>query len=89
MLSGNQIKYQINGTSLDLKPPAENLFRCAVLTSSIVVASKNANIWKLDGQEFTAVDAGETGELLDMSAGPSDSVWLLVKTGTATPLETD
>ncbi len=32
---------------------------------------------------------GETGELLDMSAGASDSVWLLLKTGTAAHLETD
>src|ERR1700756_3813510 len=49
-----------------------------------MVASKEAKIWRLDGQEFTAVDAGETGELLDMSAGSSDSIWLLVKTPTAT-----
>ena len=81
VLTGNQIRYQLNGTPLDLKSPAENLFRCAVLTSSIVVATKEAKIWKLDGQEFTAIDTGETGELLDMSAGLSDSVWLLLKTG--------
>jgi hypothetical protein len=87
VLTGDQIKYQVNDTSLDLKPPAANLFRCAVLTSSIVVATKETNVWKLDGQEFTAVDAGETGQLLDMSAGTSDSVWLLVKTGTATLLK--
>ena len=87
VLSGNQIKYQSNAAPLDLKPPAENLFRCAVLSSSIIVASKEANVWKLDGQEFAALDAGEKGELLDMSAGASDSVWLLVKTDTATLLE--
>jgi len=86
VLSGNQIKYQINATPQDLKAPGGELYRCAVLDSSIVVASKEANIWKLDGQEFTAVDAGETGQLLDMSAGASDSVWLLVKTDTATVL---
>jgi hypothetical protein len=87
VLSGNQIKYQVNATTQDLKPPAGDLFRCAVLSSSIVVASKEANIWKLDGQQFTAVDPGETGELLDMSAGAADSVWLLVKTSTATLLK--
>jgi hypothetical protein len=83
VLYGNQIKYQANGTPQDLKPPAEDLFRCAVLSSSIVVASKEANIWKLDGQEFTAFDTGEASELLDMNAGASDSVWLLIKTSTA------
>ena len=87
VLSGNQIKYQINATPQDLKAPAEDLFRCAVLSSSIVVASKEARIWKLDGQEFTALDAGETGELLDMRAGASDSVWLLVRTATTTLLK--
>ena len=87
VLTGNQIRYQINDTSRDLKSPADHLFRCAVLTSSIVVATKEANVWKLDGPEFAAINAGETGELLDMSAGTSDSVWLLVKTGTATLLK--
>jgi hypothetical protein len=87
VLSGNQIKYQNNATPLDLKSPAEDLFRCAVLSSSIVVASKEANIWKLDGQEFAAVDAGEKGELLDMSAGPSDSIWILVKSSSAVLLK--
>jgi hypothetical protein len=87
VLSGNQIKYQVSAGSQELKPPAEDLLRCAVLSSSIVVASKKANIWKLDGQEFIAMDAGETGELLDMSAGASDSVWLLLKASTATLLK--
>ena len=89
VLSGNQIKYQnqINAPPQDLKPPAEDLFRCAVVGSSIVVASKEAKLWKLDGQEFIAVDAGEIGELLDMGAGSLESVWLLVKTTTATLLK--
>jgi hypothetical protein len=80
VLSGNQVQYQTNGVSQELKTPAEDLFRCAVLSSSTVVASKGANIWRLSGQEFVALDSGETGELLDMNAGAQDSVWLLVKT---------
>jgi hypothetical protein len=89
VLSGNQIKYQnqINAPPQDLKSPAEDLFRCAVVGSSMVVASKEAKLWRLDGQEFIAVDAGETGELLDMGAGSLESVWLLVKTTTATLLK--
>jgi hypothetical protein len=87
VLSGDQIKYQVSARPQELKPPAEDLLRCAVLSSSIVVASKKANIWKLDGQEFIAIDAGETGELLDLSAGASDSVWLLLKASTATLLK--
>jgi len=89
VLSGNQIKYQnqLNAAPQDLKPPTDDLFRCAVLSSSIVVASKEARLWKLDGQQFTAIDAGETGELLDMGAGTLGSVWLLAKTSTATLLK--
>jgi hypothetical protein len=45
------------------------------------------NLWKLDGQEFIPVDVTETGELLDMGAGASDSVWLLIKTSSATLLK--
>ncbi len=86
VLSGEQIKYQANGPLQDLKPPATDLFRCAILNSSMVVGSKDGHIWKLNDQEFTAVDTGEMSELLDMSAGISDSVWLLVKTKTATTL---
>jgi hypothetical protein len=87
VLNGNRISYFINDAPQDLKPPVEDLYRCTVLGPSIMVASKEAKIWKLDGQEFTAVQAGETGELLDMSAGASDSVWLLVKTPTATVMK--
>jgi hypothetical protein len=87
VLTGNQISYHVDDTSLNLNPPADDLFRCAVLNSSMVVATKETKVWKLDGQKFVAIDAGETGELLDMSAGTSDSVWLLVKTGTTTLLK--
>ena len=89
VLSGNQIKYQnqSNVTPQDLKPPAEDLIRCAVLKSSIVVATKGVHLWKLDGQEFKPVDVTEAGELLDMGAGASDSVWLLIKTSSATLLK--
>jgi hypothetical protein len=87
VLTGDRIRYQTNDTSVDLKPPAPDLFRCAVLTSSIVVATRKTNVWRLDGQTFVGVNVGETGELLDMIAGTSDSVWLLLKTGMATFLK--
>jgi hypothetical protein len=89
VLSGSQIKVQnqSNATALDLKSPADNLFRCAVSNSSIVVASKDAHLWRLENQQFVPVDAGDAGELLDMGAGASDTVWLLMKTNTATLLK--
>ncbi len=87
VLTGNQIMYLSNSAPQDLKSPAEDLYRCAVLSNSIVVASKGANIWRLIGSDFVAIDPGETGELLDMNAGAQDSVWLLVKTTSATLLK--
>jgi hypothetical protein len=89
VLSGSQIKFQnqTEAAPQDLKPPADNLFRCAVSNSSIVVASKEAHLWKLDGQQFAPVDVGDAGELLDMGAGASDTVWLLIKANTATLLK--
>jgi len=81
VLSGNQIQYEIAGSVQDVRAPADNLYRCAVLGSSIVVATKESRVFKLDGQEFTPIDAGESGELLDVSAGTGDTLWLLAKTG--------
>jgi hypothetical protein len=87
VLSGNEIKFLSNATPQDLKSPADDLYRCALLSTSIVVATKNANIWRLNGADFVAIDPGEAGELLDMNAGAQDSVWLLVKTPSATLLK--
>jgi hypothetical protein len=80
VLSGNQIQYEIGGSLQDVRAPVENLFRCAVLGSSIVVATRDAKVYKFDGQQFAAIDSGESGELLDASAGTANTVWLLVKT---------
>jgi hypothetical protein len=80
VLNGNQIQYEIAGKLQDVRPPVENLFRCAVLGSSIVVATKETKVYGLVGQQFAAMDPGESGELLDLSAGTGNTVWLLVKT---------
>lgn len=87
VLNGNQIQYEIAGSVRELRSPADNLFRCAVLGSSIVVATKEYKLFKLDGQEFTPVLASQSGEILDLSAGTGDTVWLLVKTDSASLLK--
>jgi len=87
VLSGNQIQYEIGGSLQDVHAPVDNLFRCAVLHSSIVVATKDSKIYKLDGQQFAAIDPGESGELLDASAGTANTVWLLLKTDSASFLK--
>jgi hypothetical protein len=87
VLSGSQIQYEIAGNLQDVHTPVENLFRCAVLGSSIVVATKESKVYKLEGQEFAVTGLGESGELLDLSAGIGDTVWLLVKTDAASLLK--
>jgi hypothetical protein len=83
VLSGNQIQYEIAGNIQDVRAPVENLFRCAVVGSTIAVATKETKVYRLDGQQFAAIDPGESGELLDLSAGTGNTVWLLVKTEAA------
>jgi hypothetical protein len=87
LLTRNQIEYLAGSTPQDLKSPAEDLYRCAALSSSIIVASKSGKVWKLNGQQFVPIDSEETGELLDMTGGASDTVWLLVKTAQITVLK--
>jgi hypothetical protein len=87
LLTGNHIEYLADSTPQELKYPADDLYRCAVLSSSIIVASKSGRVWKLNGQEFVPIDSEDTGELLDMSGGASDTIWLLVKTGPITALK--
>ena len=87
VLSGNQIQYEIGGNLQEVKAPVENLFRCTVLGSSIAVATKESKIYKLEGQQFTLIEPGESGELLDASGGTGNSIWLLVKTDSGSLLK--
>jgi len=70
-----------------LKPPDGEAIRCALLDSSLVVATKDGRLWKLTDDHFDPVETGETNELLDLSAGQGDTVWLLVKSGSNTLLQ--
>jgi hypothetical protein len=70
-----------------LKPPDSEVIRCALLDSSLVVATRNGKLWKLADDHFDPVETGETNELLDLSAGQGDTVWLLVKSGSNTLLK--
>jgi hypothetical protein len=87
VLDGNQIRLQVGGNLQEVPPPADNLFRCAVLGSSILIATKDCKVYRLEGNQFTPVDSGESGELLDASAGTGDTAWLLVKTGSTSLLK--
>jgi hypothetical protein len=43
------------------------------------VASRNGNIWRFQDHEFSPIETGKSGQLLDMSAGKGDTIWLLLE----------
>jgi hypothetical protein len=83
----NGIWFEAASTSHNITPPDGELVRCAVLDSSLVVGAKNGRLWKLMDDHFDPVEIGETNELLDLSAGKGDTVWLLLKSGSNTLLQ--
>src|ERR1700724_1665379 len=62
-----------------IAPPREDLAFCAQLDSSAVVASRNGNIWRFQDHKFSPIETGKSGQLLDMSAGKGDTIWLLLE----------
>jgi hypothetical protein len=43
------------------------------------VASRNGNLWRFEDHEFSPIETGKSGQLLDMSAGKGDTIWLLLE----------
>jgi hypothetical protein len=87
VLGDTTITLQTKDATREITPPAADISQIALSTSSFVVANKNGKVWRYQNDQFTPVDVGETGELLDMRAGANDAVWLLVRTGTTTLLK--
>lgn len=81
VLTGNQVRSSIDGSHESVSPQADNLAFCAQLESSAVVASQNGKLWKLQDSHFVPIETGEAGQLLDMSAGKGDTIWLLLQLG--------
>jgi hypothetical protein len=81
VLSANQLRSSTDGADPSVAPPIENLAFCAQLDSSAVVAGRNGILWKYQDRHFLPIETGESGELLDMSAGKGDTIWLLLRVG--------
>ena len=87
ILGDTTITLQTKDNTLEVAVPEPDTTHIALSSSSFVVANRNGKVWRYENEQFTPVDVGETGELLDMGAGPNDAVWLLVRTGTTTMLK--
>jgi hypothetical protein len=79
VLAGNQLHSSSVGSDESITPPREDLAFCAQLDSSAVVASRNGNIWRFKDHQFSPIETGKSGQLLDMSAGKGDTIWLLLE----------
>lgn len=87
ILGDTTITLQTKDSTREVAVPEPGTTHIALSSSSFVVANRNGKVWRYENEQFTPVDVGETGELLDMGAGPNDAVWLLVRTGATTTLK--
>jgi hypothetical protein len=79
VLANNQFHSSSDVADQSITPPREDLAFCAQLDSSAVVAGRNGNIWKFQDHQFSPIETGKSGQLLDMSAGKGDTIWLLLE----------
>ena len=79
VLAGNQVLSSKDATDQSTTAPSDNLAYCAELDSSSVVADRDGHLWKFQDGHFLPIETGETGQLLDMSAGKGDTIWLLLR----------
>jgi len=78
-LAGDQVHSSGDDGNQTMAPPSEKLVFCAQLDSSAVLAAQNGKLWKYQDHQFTPIETGETGQLLALSAGKGDTIWLLLQ----------
>ncbi|MBV9671944.1 MAG: hypothetical protein JO076_03865 [Verrucomicrobia bacterium] len=81
VLEGNQATVISAAGLHSIAFPVHEITHCAVPVGPMVIGSADGKLWKLENDSFLPVEAGESGQLLDMRAGNGQSVWLLIKSG--------
>ncbi|MBV8277766.1 MAG: hypothetical protein JO170_21230, partial [Verrucomicrobia bacterium] len=81
IVTDREIQYKTADQKTTIALPAPDISRCALLTTSLVVASTNGKLWRTEGDHLVQLDLDESGELLDLSAGAGDQIWLLIGNG--------
>lgn len=84
ILTDHEIHYTAGDQKSVITLPAPDISRCTLLSSTLIVASPNGKLWRTDGDHLVPVELDETGELLDLSAGAGDQIWLLLSNGSKT-----
>jgi hypothetical protein len=84
IVTDQEIQYKTADQKTTIALPTPDINRCALLTTSLVVANPNGKLWRTEGDHLVPVELDEPGELLDLCAGAGDQIWLLIGNGPKT-----
>jgi hypothetical protein len=84
ILTDREIQYKNGEQTTTIALPVPEISRCALLATSLVVASPNGKLWRTESDHLVQVELDEPGELLYLSAGTGDQIWLLIGNGPKT-----
>lgn len=84
ILTDHEIQYKMADQKTTIALPTPDISRCALLATSVVVASPNGKLWRTESDHLVQVELDASGELLDLAAGTEDQIWLLVGNGSKT-----
>jgi hypothetical protein len=86
ILTDRELHYSNGQQEITLELPSPDINRCALLTDSVVVASSNGRLWRSQSGNLVPLNLDEAGQVLDLSAGPANQIWLLVSAGSKSVL---
>ena len=86
ILTDREIQYKTGEQKITIALPSPDINRCALLATSLVVASPNGKLWRTENDHLVPLELDEPGELLDLCAGAGDQIWLLIGNGPKTSL---
>jgi hypothetical protein len=86
VITDRDIQYKTADQKTSIALPTPDTNRCALLGTSLVVASPNGKLWRTEGDHLVPVELDAPGELLDLCAGTGDQIWLLIGNGPKTSL---
>src|ERR1700678_4445521 len=84
VLTDHEIQYKTAEQKTTIALPTPDISRCALLATSVVVASPSGKLWRTESDHLVPVELDESGELLDLGAGTEDQIWLLMGSGPKT-----
>ena len=84
IVTDQEIQYKTADQKTTIPLPTPDINRCALLTTSLVVANPYGKLWRTEGDHLVPVELDEPGELLDLCAGAGDQIWLLIGNGPKT-----